>query len=573
MPIRVFYNNSEACTVRPTPLVSIGTNILKNGAGEAFGVTYSITLTGTILADQGMPFGFKTDGSLYPFVDNNTYGGQGPYGAFDFSISHDYQSANGGKPQRQLISDIQASNSIFSKQKALRALFSQDGQALEISDFNDDEATIICYPRLTDISFTEGIYVDRCDYTITLECDSLLNKSLLVDNEGTFVSSGNIIYAGRTERSLLEDLGAAYITDFSEDWSIEVDESVGESVFLPRSYRITHNINATGKTHYGPVGDEDPYNTKKISAWESARKFVQQKLSSNVTDYPNVFGKIGSGTIDLANAYRGYNHVRSEQLSESAGSYSVTETWLIASGTAYENYNMSISSSIDNPFISVSIDGNIKGLSEITPSGYGSQASSGTAYLNALKKYNDVTNSGQFGLTSDIFKRANNSVAVQLNSQPRSISLGSNEYIGELTYSLQFDNRPTNIISGVLAESISVNDTYPGDIFAVIPVIGRATGPVLQYVGGRSEYRRDLSINLTLDYTNIPYGQTRKTLLLQKPSVIEPTATQIGELISELSPAKEPGVRKYFISPPSETWNPKEGTYSLNISWTYELDK
>lgn len=574
MPIKVYYNNDQnaACSIRPTPLVNIGTSVLKNGAGEAIGVTYSITLTGTILADQGMPFGFKTNGSLYDFFDNGTYGGIGPYGTFDATISNVYNATNSGKPQRQRISEIEASNSIFSKQKALRSLFAQDGQALEISDFNDDEPTIICYPRLVDISFTEGIYVDRCDYTITLECDALLSAQLKVDREGTLVSSGNVLHEDITESYLVKTLKAAYISDYSEDWSIEVDESIGESPTTPRSYRISHNINATGKTHYGPRSDSETYDVEKIEAWKSARNFVQQRLASGVADYPNVLGKIGSGTINLIESYGGYNHVRSEQLSESNGTYSVTETWLLSSGTAYENYNMSISSSIDNPFISVSIDGNIKGLTSISPSGYGF-ATSGTAYENALHKYNQLSNSGQFGLTSDIFARANNSVSAQLNSQPRSISLGANEYTGEISYNLQFDNRPTNIISGVLAETISVSDTYPGDVFAIIPVIGRKNGPVLQYIGGRTEYKRDLSINLTLDYTNIPYGSTRKSLLLQKPSVVEPTATQLGELISELSPANEPGIRKYFISPPSENWNPKEGTYNLSISWTYELDK
>jgi len=578
MPVRVFYNNdtNQGCTIRPTPLVTINTNILKTPAGEAFGVNYSITLTGTILADQGMPFGFKTNGSLYDFFsDTPPSNPQGPYGSFDPSISHFVGSVNGGKPPRQRVSEIEASNSIFSKQKALRALFAKDGQALEITDFNDDQSTIICYPRLIDISFTEGIYVDRCDFTINLECDSLLSHELKVDDEGSLVSDGNVIYNGKTEKELLEDLQAAYISDYSEDWAIEVDEAAGESPDLPRSYRITHNISATGKTHYGPRVNEDPYDVLKIKAWESARKFVQNKISNSINDYPNVFGKIGSGTLNLINSYGGYNHIRSEQLSESAGTYSINETWLIASGSAYENYNMSVSSSTDNPFVSVSIDGNIKGLTSIPPSGFVSPPNPSyvSAYQNALNKYNLISNNGQFGLTSDAFVRANNSVSVQLNSQPKSVSLGANQYTGEITYNLQFDNRPTNIISGVLAESISVNDTYPGDVFAVIPVIGRKTGPILQYIGGRTEYKRDLSINLTMDYTNIPYGATRKTLLLQKPSVIEPVASQISQLINELSPAREPGIRKYFISPPTESWNPKEGTYSLNISWTYELDK
>ena len=58
MPITVFYNNDEnqGCTIRPVPLITISTNLLKTGAGDPIGVTYSITLTGTLLADQGAPF-------------------------------------------------------------------------------------------------------------------------------------------------------------------------------------------------------------------------------------------------------------------------------------------------------------------------------------------------------------------------------------------------------------------------------------------------------------------------------------------------------------------------------------
>jgi len=48
---------------------------------------------------------------------------------------------------------------------------------------------------------------------------------------------------------------------------------------------------------------------------------------------------------------------------------------------------------------------------------------------------------------------------------------------------------------------------------------------------------------------------------------------KIGNLIKELSPQGEPGIRKYFVNPPSESWEPKTGSYSFNLTWTYELDK
>jgi len=572
MPIRVRYKNDpgQECTVRPTPLVNIGTQILKNGAGEAFGVTYSITLTGTLLADQGTPYAIEHGGitalrhpstDKYAFHETAPSAFTGPYGAFDSVLSH----TGLNRPPKQQIEPNLAATALITKQRALRALFAQDGQRVEITDFNYDNPAVICYPRLVDIQFSEGIWVDKCDFTITLEADTLLHGDK-VDNEGTFIIPNNgETQENTTETALLGSLSGAFINDYSEDWSIEVDESTGESPDLPFSYRITHSLNATGKTHYTP-GEE------RLVAWEQARKFVTDRLSDDVTDYPNIMGQIGSGTINLVDSFGGFSHVRNESIGQSAGTYTVTETWLLASGTAYENYSSSVSSDTSSAFVGVNIDGTIKGLSQISPSGHGSEDKP-SAFDNAMSKYIAVSNSGQFGLISDIYKRANNLVAVELNSQPLSISVGTNDYLGEITYSTQFDNRPSNIISGVLTESISVNDTYPGDVFAIIPVLGRKTGPVLQYIGGRTEYTRDLSINLLMDYTKIPYGSGRNPLLLKKPSVIEPSATQIGNLIKELSPQNEPGIRKYFVNPPSESWEPKTGSYSFNLTWTYELDK
>lgn len=660
MPIRIRYKNDPAqeCTIRPTPFVSISTNILKNTAGEPFGVNYSITLNGTILADEGSPYTVdnvsslgNAFGSRIPFGSGlsdpssqpNTVG---PYGKFDSDVSH--QSTNfpddgmiDSRPPGQHVHLRDRATAILSKQRVLRGLFAQDGQRLEISDIDGDRAVIVCYPRVLDINFEEGIYINTCSYSITLEADTLLypkndnDASLTPDVEGIYVvgkalelengqtntgltgspSDKDIfdIYDandGITEKKLIEQFNASFIQDYSEDWSLEVDDAESEGyyknadpnkdVFLPRSYRISHTINAVGKKHYfSPEVDLDVDQYKDnngdfipgvsadggtLPAWVQAKKFVQERLSYGNPSgaYPNVFGKIGKGTVSLVEGYRGYNHVVTESIDMAGGSYSATETWIIASGNALENWSASINSSLSSPFVSVSIDGSIKGLSDYTPSGYHTQERDDpnsinygvrTGFENAQTKYSDISNSGKYGFVSEIYKRANNLVSVPLNSSPTSIALGTNEFTGEISYSLQFDNRPLNIISGVLSEQININDTYPGDVFAVIPVIGRPTGPILQYIGGRTEYKRDVSINLIMDYTKIPYGKTRNPLLLKKPSIVEPTATQIADLLKELSPANEPGIRKYFINAPTESWNPKDGSYNFNISWTYELDR
>ncbi len=602
MPIVVRYQNdsSQECTLRPTPFISISSTIDKTGAGDAMGTTYSITLTGTILESQGFPYAKDANGNLFLGDDETVLSASvGPYESFDPGIGHsDYN-----RPPAQVVPWNYKLDAILFKQKVIRALFAIDGQRLEISPVHGDAPAIVCFPRVVTIDFAEGPYIEKCEYTITLEADTLLDNALNVHDDGNplnlehkpsydyDVGESPLGASGMNTGDILNaDKSGNFISAASEDWALEVDEGRGESLEInndlsrggiPRSYRITHNMSATGKPHYYPNPDNDNDILKK-QAWEGARDFVQKRLLPPDTDltsasnYPNVLGMMGSGTLNLIDAYRGFNHVRTEQVGVTEGTYSVTESWLIASGASYENYNMSISSDLGNPFVNVTIDGNITGLSEIKPSGatYGGigGASGLSPYDNALLRYHEVSLSGQFGLLCPIYKRANSTVAVQLNSQPASISLGLNEFNGEITYNLSFNNRPTNVISGVLSESISVNDTYPGDVFAAIPVIGRATGPVLQYIGGRTEYKRDLSIELVMDYTDIPYGHKRNSLLLMKPSTNEPTKTQLRDLIKELSPAKEPGIRKYFISPPSESWTPKEGRYSFNISWIYELD-
>lgn len=596
MPVKVRYQNdpNQECMIRPTPYVQVNSTLLKNKLGT-FGTTYTITLTGTIIYDEGTPYALDPTTNLpYPQIDGSAINTDpnsnliGPYNQFDSAGLSQRK-----KPHRQRCTGPMGmdtpAQAIYSKQKALRALFAKDGQRLIVSDIFDDRgAAWFCHPRVVSIEFEEGQYISKCGYTIVLEADFLLSgedETALVDIE-TRAGSLDPLYsdAGRNFENIelamgKVDLakggpsGSGLIEDFTESWSIEVDDSQGENSLIPRTYRITHDLSAVGKTAYDLDGNQlEP-------AWTQAKNYLLKRLGGMHEDpsglYPNQMGLIGSGTIALVDTYQGFNHVRSESVDVTAGSFSINETWIMASGKAHEQYNASVSSSNTDPFITVQLDGTIKGLSEIQPSGYGSIITTATsgAYKNAYDKWKDVSNDGRFGVTSDIFKRANNLVAPQLNSAPISVSIQTNEFTGDIGYSLSFNNRPQNFISGAIAEQITVNDTYPGDVFAVIPVLGRPTGPVLQYVGGRTEYTRDVQVNLTMDYTKIPYGSGRNPLLLKKPSVIQPTADQLFNLISDLSPRGEPGVRKYFVAPPQETWNPKDGSYSFTIKFTYELDK
>jgi len=622
--LTVFYKNQTGCVIRPTPLISISYTPLRNKIG-VFGGSYEITLNGTIIDSEGSPFGsgIIPSGSATPFA-----------APFHGSLSK--------RPDSQLVGIGQSMQSIMHKQNALRELFALDGQLVELFPVSNDDSVpappekskaaavgqrveqddnpiLKFYPQVQSVSFEEGIYVNTCKYTVVLKADVLLDKDDKVFTDGSLNStyssvSGyfNDIQSGiygfgstrLTENELRAQFGG-FIEDFSESWSLEAEDGNGNTTNrgnVTKAWRLTRNTSATGRTHYGTDGVRKGVRT---DAWVEARNYLYKNVlygtiyqgyaSGNWQKYPNYYNhSFASGLFSLSNRYKGYNHSITENIDRVAGSYSVSETWLLSQEDAYENYKMSISSSLGGPFVNVTIDGTIKGLSLLVPSGtvYGGESNitadpfpltfndnrqprtpPNTAYQNALNKYHLVSNSGRFGLISAIYKRANASVGANLNSQPKSISLGLNEFTGEITYNVEFDNRPLNLISGVLTENISVNDTYPGDVFAMIPVIGRATGPVLQYIGGRTEYKRDVGIEFVVDYTDIPYGQDRMRYLLSKPSLNEPIRSQINNVIATLSPANEPGIRKYFLNPPSESWNPKEGRYSLNLSWVYELSR
>jgi hypothetical protein len=605
--IIVYDKNNVAKVIRPCPLMNIDWNSNQNGTGNTGG-SYNITLNGAIIADEGSPF---LDSPAGPFYNAS------------------FKNAYDPKPGSQIVPSGSKLGGILAKQVALRTLFADSCNYVEVLSIDGNEPVIKFYPKLVSISFDEGVWVDTCRYSITLETDFLLNnqdKIIAMNSYGQgIINIDPSDLSGITIPAFLDKYGGI-VSDFSENWSIEPDDSNGITPFFPndnviRTYRLTRNLSATGKRISDCFLPE-----RGGEAYLQARGFLKKhldKTSHNYNSYLTASGSaplhsdlpsigagqyFGSGFIYLsAQMYGGYNHSRSESFDVSAGSYSITDTWLLSSGTAYENYSSSISSSVEDSLKTVSINGSIKGLSSMPPSGhiYGGDYRSHihyTPHQKALDKYNAVSNFGSFGLSSDLYKRARRLVNFDINPIPKSTTIGHNEFTGEITYNIEFDTRPmVQNVGGLKSSSISINDTYPGDVFATIPVIGRSNGPVLQYLGTRTEYKRDVTIELVFDTS---YGATttsttsppspsgvtaftttttttlapwqaqfvyRNRFLLSKPTMWDPARTEINNIIRAVSPAYEIGIRKYFVNPPQESWNPTDGIYNLNLSWTYEL--
>lgn len=411
-----------------------------------------------------------------------------------------------GSPANETIPSDERLKSLLKKQEALRNLFSVEGKTFEIQPL-DGSASTKCNPRIGPLVFTGAdpssvSWYDTVDYTLELETDCLF---------GPLLPSG--------------EFGCAtHVSEISEDWSIEFGQN--DEVF-----NLTHNISAVGKRHYDEAGSlaQEP--------WKNARDVVHPLMG---IDQDRI---TASGVLNLDNTYSGFNHRRSENVGVSEGRYSVTETWVVASGNVIDDYT--VNTVVDNQegTTQITVDGTITGLDtrdsdfNITQSKY-----------NAARQYFD-------GIEPTLLSRAQDLSGETPTSAPVRKTIGRNILQGTISYSYEYDNNPDPCTSGAISESIEIIENYAGDVFASIPVLGRAAGPVLQDINTVTQTSRQLSIELVMpktDTCSVSVGIAAKPDVSSIVSGAKPVATQV------------------FKESDQEGWNWRTGRYTRNITWVYQ---
>jgi len=499
----------------PAPFASIEKTYIRSGDTNKVGSTFTITLTGRIVTCGGSP------NSVGEFFSDSGYP--------DSSFQDD--STDG-----QLLTVEQRQAFLQRKTQAIRHLFSNDGKSFELQPF-DGSAPIKCYPRVNSISFQEGVWVDYIPYTIVLEADELygINNEFIKDAEDF-----------NSEQDFFKDADGVklYLTEANESWQLETVDGEPENLDNLYTYRLTHNISATGRKVYNDGG--------LISAgWEQAKRWVKTRLGiDNVFVNDTIALKLTSKT--------GYNHVRTENTDELTGQYSVTETWIIASGNCREDFTVDTQYSLESGLTRVVINGEIIGFD--TKNSTTMQISE-TKYQAASVKYANISS----GVTPTIFTRAQTYSGITLNTQVLSTSVGKNPLVGRINYSFEYDNRPSNCISNALTESIVITDKNPTDIFANIPVIGRTNGPVLQDMGTTTERTR--TVNIDVNVLPVSICPTNKTLVASLMSASP--ASEVENIINAFEDDLEDNYEKVFRSEDNPSWTPKTGRYSRTVTWTF----
>jgi hypothetical protein len=429
----------------------------------------------------------------------------------------------GGYPSDEDIAAESRLKAVMRKQQAIRQLFQLQGGLFEIQSA-DVFTPLKFYPRVVSIDFPEDIWYERSNYTITLQCEEIYG----INDSDEFVE---------------------YIESATEEWSIDTNEEP-QAVGASTTYTVTHSVGAVGKTFYDDSG-------QVFRPWQYAEKYVLPRLG-----FDRVMA-ISSGVNNLPSYYNGWNHRRSNQVDKKGGGYSVTESWLMASGSAIEEFEISTNAALDTPRNRVSIQGSVTGfelrdsddISEITQTKWANAQTkftwaSGIAYIRA-QQYSGLTN---------------------LNIEPLSMVIGRNPLQGTINYTIEYDDRPMKLIEGAKSESINIADNIGGELFASVFVLGRTRGPVLQDLGTKPANTRTLTVEIVVNpptFIDRTVGTMQQLMWNQKPSNNAQFSTNLNNLITAADPTSI-GATTVFQDQPQENWDFIEGRYSYTCTWTYE---
>lgn len=294
----VSYNGQK---IVPAPLVTVNKNYLQSGGGEKTGVSYNITVEGTLLPFRGSPSGNYSD------INDAfwTLGGYPP--------DETYDGSSGAAHDR-----------ILRKQEALRWLLKDDGKSFEWQPAGG-QPVVKCNPKIIAINFPEGQWVDKANYSINFEANWI------------FVPT----------KGAEDSFNPQLIQGVSEDWSFS--EVVGQQ---GDEYQVTHTINA--KAILGYDGNGDPYLSQE--AWQTAKDWVDARVDGTIDS------TIASGTIGSQGWIAG-NYVKNVVASEGEGTYSITESWITMPSTTYTRKEFSYSENNQNQ-ITVSYNGSIIGIAD-----------------------------------------------------------------------------------------------------------------------------------------------------------------------------------------------------------------
>jgi len=169
-----------------------------------------------------------------------------------------------------------------------------------------------------------------------------------------------------------------------------------------------------------------------------------------------------------------------------------------------------------------------------------------------------------------------------LNTSPISCSEEHDPRHGTINYNYEYNNRFTHL-SGVISETVRINDNGPADVINEAFVLGRRLGPALQNLGSRTSSRKEVSIEISV----VPPWSIAGFVLNNKECPLYTGGavfSGISGMIKDFRPFSSTRSAGLFagdavgcntggvsyVSSDTTTWDPIGGRFTRNVAWIYQ---
>jgi len=358
--------------------------------------------------------------------------------------------------------------------------------------------------------------VQYAEYTYTFECSKLTGDEFADTNDDQIVS-------------------------ISDSWQVSQNSEFGKNTAedsdsnFYRTWTITRNLNVVAKAK-----DNSTMSYATAKSYADNLLVDDPLLESGVGANKDYAGKVIE--LGIPDTYTAYNHVRERTQDIAEGSCSVTDTWVVGKYAATSSITFDITADEKAEFDTCAATLTVQGYEVGDPD---SANPTTTAYANAVNLFSTIKS------TLDTAAGAAFTAAGYsgLRSTPTSVSQTDNQTDGSITYNATYDNQVITY-TGAIAESVNVtysNDDGANEVVAIIPVLAKADGPVLQTFGTTNE--KTININFTLQMSRANRGS--------KPNGVSAAEGYASIPTNALRRTK------------TESWNPKNGQYNLTLEWVY----
>lgn len=394
----------------------------------------------------------------------------------------------------------------------------------------DENPVLAIYPQTFNLSVESGNWIQTIPYTISLTW---------VDND---VDGCN---------------NPPYVKDTNDEWNIEPINDPAILTYYPdfeecsitgqmALFNLSHTVSAVGIPYCSGTGDFVP-------AIDSAKNWVVANLGLDTSIID------ADGVLNNSGTYEVFDHFRQVTTNKASGSYSVTESWVVAKPQstaaalpAKEEFSVDISEDVETGIININISGTITGFQIID---YDTGTVTTSRYENALTYWQSIQ--------ANLLCRAQyaNTYSCELNFEPTSKTVGHNPTSGVITYSHTYNNRPIRLVPGSRAENVQISYENPTDVYVEHLILGRSQGPILQSLRTSTKSCQTVNVEITMSGC----GPTGCLAFLDSPRDI------VAEnILCCLESSLTGSYDQVFKTNDAEQWEPFTRRYSRTVTWCYQ---